>query len=134
MTVAKIWRRIDQNYNIIGKICPECEKKIFPSREVCSSCGCYNLSDFKFKGNGEIITFTIIRTSQDSENIEIPARHIPYVLAIIKLDEGPKLTAQIVDCTLDEVKIGAKVSVVFRKILEKGKTGVIQYGYKFKIA
>jgi len=54
------------------------------------------------------------------------------VLAIIELEEGPKLTAEIVDCSLDEVEIGKKAEGVFRKILEKGKKGVIQYGYKFR--
>ena len=93
------------------------------------------LDDFKFKGIGKIVTYTIIRTSLNDpqkELVDIPARNIPYVLAIIKLKEGPKLTAEIVDCELDRVKIGLEVKKVFRKIVEKGPHGVIQYGYKFK--
>ena len=49
------------------------------------------------------------------------------------LDEGAKITAQIVDCDLDELNIGDEVEVVFRKIREEGKEGVISYGYKFKL-
>ena len=50
----------------------------------------------------------------------------------IKLDEGPKITAQIVDCELDDVKIGMRVQSTFRKIQEDGYMGAIHYGYKFK--
>ena len=53
-------------------------------------------------------------------------------VAVIKLDEGPRITAQIVDCPLDEVKIGMRVESTFRRIQEDGYTGAIYYGYKFK--
>lgn len=69
----------------------------------------------------------------EGEVIDIHAQTIPYILAIVKLEEGPKLTAEIVDCEIDEVKIGKEVGAVFRKIVEKGPHGVIQYGYKFKL-
>lgn len=57
----------------------------------------------------------------------------PYAVGIIELDEGAKVTAQIVDCDLDDINIGDEVEVVFRKIREEGKEGVITYGYKFKL-
>ena len=136
MAVPKIWRKIPEYYNLIGRKCPECGSLYFPARYVCKRCGCFELEEHKFSGKGKIITFTIIRTpisDSEGENIEILAYHIPYVLAIIELDEGPRLTAQIVDCSLEKVEIGKEVEVVFRKILEKGNKGVIQYGYKFRL-
>jgi uncharacterized protein len=136
MAVSRIWRKSPEYYNLIGKICPECNTYFFPKRPVCRKCGCTELQDYAFIGKGVIETYTIIRTpvsDPENENIDIPARDIPYVLAIIKLDEGPSLTAQIVDCSESELKIGKKVEMVFRKILEKGSKGVIQYGYKFRI-
>ena len=57
----------------------------------------------------------------------------PYAVGIIELDEGAKITAQIVDCDVNELNIGDEVEVVFRKIREDGKEGVISYGYKFKL-
>ncbi len=74
------------------------------------------------------MSYTVIYAPPEGfENIK------PYILAIIKLKEGPSLTAQIVDCKIDEVKIGSKVKAVFRKIYEEGDKGVILYGYKFKL-
>jgi uncharacterized OB-fold protein len=52
------------------------------------------------------------------------------VLAIIKLEEGPQMTSQII-CDPKEVKIGLKVKSVFRKIATDGESGIIHYGTKF---
>jgi uncharacterized OB-fold protein len=136
MAVSKIWRKIPENYNLIGNKCKKCSSLIFPARDVCKNCSSIELENYKFIGKGEIVTFTIIRTpvhDPEGENIDIAARTIPYILAIIKLAEGPLLTTQIVDCEINEVEIDKEVEVVFRKIVEKGKKGVIQYGYKFKL-
>jgi uncharacterized protein len=135
MTVPKIWRKIPEYYNLRGKECT-CGELYFPARDVCLKCSSVELMDHLFIGKGEIITFTIIRTSAidpESETLEKAARNTPYFLAIIKLEEGPMLTSEIVDCDESEIEIGKGVEVVFRKILEKGEKGVIQYGYKFRL-
>jgi uncharacterized OB-fold protein len=132
MAIPRIWRQIEEKYNLVGTQCKECQKKHFPPREVCS-CGCYELEKYQFIGKGEIVTYTVIRISSE-DNEDVPFRNIPYVLAIIRLEEGPSLTAQIVQCSESELMIGKKVEMVFRKLLEKGEKGVIQYGYKFRIA
>jgi uncharacterized OB-fold protein len=122
MTVPKIWRRIPEYYNLIGKKCPTCSSLYFPSRDVCLKCGSIEMQEHKFIGKGTIATFTIIRTpivDPEEEISEKFSRSIPYNLAIIQLEEGPLLTSEIVDCTPDKIKIGEKVEVVFRKIQEK---------------
>jgi len=85
------------------------------------------MKTIKLSGKGEIVTYTIIHDAP--EQFEGQA---PYPIAIIKLDEGPSLTAQIVDCDNKDVKIGMKVQSTFRKIQEDGSVGAIYYGYKFK--
>ena len=54
----------------------------------------------------------------------------PYALAIIELDEGTCMTAQVI-CEPDEISIGMPVKSVFRKIIAEGDSGVIVYGTKF---
>ncbi len=85
------------------------------------------MKELKLSGKGEVVTYTIIHVA--SEDFE---EQTPYPIAIIKLQEGPQVTAQIVDCPLDDVKIGMKVESTFRKIQQDGHTGAIYYGYKFK--
>ena len=81
----------------------------------------------KLQGKGTVVSYTIIHVGP--ENFE---EQVPYPIAIVELDEGPRLTAQIVDCDINEVKIGMRVESTFRRIQEEGYTGAIYYGYKFK--
>ncbi|PKP58417.1 MAG: transcriptional regulator [Candidatus Altiarchaeales archaeon HGW-Altiarchaeales-1] len=127
--IALNWRKIPQRYNLIGTKCTTCETYYFPPRIICPKCRRKSkMDEHKFCGEGEVLTYTLIYSPpQGFENIK------PYILAIIKLNEGPSLTAQIIDCKIDDVKIGSKVKSVFRKIVEEGDEGVILYGYKFKL-
>jgi hypothetical protein len=58
---------------------------------------------------------------------------VPYVLAYIALDEGDHILGQIVDCDPEDVEIGSRVEMVFRKLGQEGRSGTIQYGYKFRM-
>ena len=85
------------------------------------------MQEIKFSGKGEVITYSVIHSAPEDFQ-----KQVPYIIAIIKLDEGPNLTAQIVDCEIDDIKIGMKVENTFRKIQDDGYTGAIYYGYKFR--
>ena len=56
----------------------------------------------------------------------------PYTVALVKLDDGPMVTAQLTDVDHDEIQIGMRVEMVTRKIREDGSEGQIIYGYKFR--
>jgi uncharacterized OB-fold protein len=128
--VPRFWREMPQRYNLIANQCSACNKVYFPPREHCPYCrrkSIGKMKNIKLSGKGEVVTYTIIHDAP--EQFEGQA---PYPIAIIKLDEGPRLTAQIVDCDNKDVKIGMKVQSTFRKIQEDGWVGAIYYGYKFK--
>jgi uncharacterized protein len=56
-------------------------------------------------------------------------------VALVKLDEGPMVTAQLTDVDNDAVKIGMPVEMVTRKMRNDGdERGLIVYGYKFRPA
>jgi uncharacterized OB-fold protein len=56
----------------------------------------------------------------------------PYTVALVKLEEGPLVTAQLTDVSNDAVEIGMPVEMVTRKIRAQGEEGLIIYGYKFR--
>ena len=58
--------------------------------------------------------------------------YAPYPVALVKLDEGPMVTAQLTDVGADDVRIGMPVEMVTRKLSEQGDEGIIQYSYKFR--
>ncbi len=78
-------------------------------------------------GHGEVYSFsTMYNVPQGYEDQK------PYTIALIKLDEGPMVTAQLTDIDDDKVKIGLRVEMVTRKLREDGDEGQIIYGYKFR--
>lgn len=129
-TVPRFWREIPQRYNLIGTKCKVCGRVYFPPREVCPYCrrkSLENMEKIKLSGKGTLYSYTIIHTPPSKFEGQAP-----YAVGIVELEEGPRITSQIVDCELDKIKIGMKVEAVFRKIQEDGDTGAIYYGFKFK--
>lgn len=127
--VAVHWRLIPQRYNLVGTECKKCGERFFPPRQICPNCRrSGDVREVKYSGEGEIYSYTIVHTP--SEGFEFMK---PYTLGVIQLAEGPLLTAQIVDCKPEDVDIGKKVEVVFRKVIADGRSGIIRYGYKFKL-
>jgi uncharacterized OB-fold protein len=56
----------------------------------------------------------------------------PYVVAIIALVEGPRITAQLTDVASGEVSIGMQVEMVTRLMGDTGPDGLLLYAYKFR--
>ncbi len=82
---------------------------------------------FTFSGTGEVYSYTTVQEAP--EGFE---HQSPYVIALVKLDEGPLITAQLTDLDGDSVAIGDRVEMVTRKLTTEGTRGVIIYGYKFR--
>lgn len=76
-------------------------------------------------GGGTILTYTIIYISSNQFKLLTP-----YAVAVIETDEGSRITAMITDTNFEDLKIGAQVKFVIRKIMEEGASGIINYGYK----
>jgi len=127
MEVPRHWRLRKQRYALVGEVCPHCDAKIFPPRDVCPECGGEAKTAYAFSGKGEVYSFT--RMSNAPAGFEVQA---PYTVALIKLDEGPIVTAQLTDLGEEDVQIGMPVEMVTRKLREEGEDGLIVYGYKFR--
>jgi uncharacterized OB-fold protein len=105
--------------------CKKCGKIFFPPRLVCDACKAREFETVVLPEEGEVVSHTVIRTPPSGFEDEAP-----YAIGIVKLGEGVQLLTQIVDCDFEEIKIGTKVRVEFRRIQEDGKSGVLCYGYK----
>lgn len=93
---------------------------------VRSSVQNQNTEVVPLSGFGEVYSYTVV--TDPPAGYEEAA---PYTLAMIKLDEGAILTAQLTD--LDgEPQIGMRVEMVTRRLKTEGHRGVIAYGYKFR--
>ena len=61
---------------------------------------------------------------------DVFSRETPYAIAIIETNDNVKLMAMVADTKVEDVKIGSKVKLVFRKIQDEGVSGLHCYGYK----
>ena len=128
MEIPRHWRLKQQRYALVGEVCPHCDAKIFPPRDVCPNCGGEARNTYNFSGKGEVYSFT--RMADGPAGFEEQA---PYTVALVKLVEGPVVTAQLTDLGDTRVEIGMPVEMVTRRIRQDGdERGMIVYGYKFR--
>lgn len=128
MEIPRHWRLKNQRYKLVGEICPHCEARLFPPRDICPECGGEARTQYTFSGRGEVYSYTTI--------YDPPAgyeEYAPYTVALIKLEEGPLVTAQLTDVGDQPVEIGTPVEMVTRRLRQDGdERGMIIYGYKFR--
>ena len=64
------------------------------------------------RGTGTVYTFSVVHRN------DLPPfnERVPYVAAIVELDEGPRLMTNVVDCDVSDVAVGMPVEVTFRAI------------------
>lgn len=127
MNVPRYWRAERTRYRLVGETCRVCGEAIFPPRDVCPHCAEGGQDVHPFRGKGRVYSFSTVR--------DAPAGYTdyqPYTVALIKLDEGPLMTAQLTDVDTADVHVGMSVEMVTRKLKEEGESGMIVYGYKFR--
>ncbi|NPV57660.1 MAG: Zn-ribbon domain-containing OB-fold protein [Anaerolineae bacterium] len=128
MEMPRHWRLKQQRYALVGEVCPHCDGKIFPPRDVCPYCGGEAKTAYTFSGKGEVFSYTVMRDAPRGFE-----ETVPYVVALVKLQEGPVVTAQLTDLGEEPVEIGMPVEMVTRRIRQDGdERGILVYGYKFR--
>jgi uncharacterized OB-fold protein len=128
MEIPRHWRLKQQRYSLIGEVCPHCDAKIFPPRDVCPECKGEAKTPYAFSGKGEVYSYTTIYEAPSGYDT-----NAPYTVALVKLNEGPMVTAQLTDVESKDVQIGMPVEMVTRRMRDDGdERGMIVYGYKFR--
>ncbi len=125
MLPSRSWRAYPQTYRLEAARCKGCGKVFFPPRLICNKCKGREFDRFNLKNTGKVVTHTIIRTPSDEYSGQAP-----FAVAIVQMDDGVRLTMQIVDVPLDEIRIGMPLRLEFRRLFSDGEAGVIHYGHK----
>jgi len=127
MELPRHWRIRRQRYSLVGEVCEKCGARLFPPRDVCPECSQPAATPYTFSGRGIVYSYaTVYQAPEEFEE------YAPYNVALVKLEEGPLVAAQLTDVDKEELKIGMPVEMVTRKIKEEGEDGLIVYGYKFR--
>ncbi len=94
--------------------CRACARWVFYPRAVCPHCLADDLEWLRASGRGTLHTFTVVYRGQ--RGFSLPA---PYVIAIVELEEGPRLMTNLVGVAADptQIRIGMPVEIAFEDVL-----------------
>jgi uncharacterized OB-fold protein len=108
------WRACEAG-QLVFPHCSACGRYLPYARSVCSQCGRETLSWLPVSGRGRVYSYTVIHRAPHPEF----RPYVPYVLALIELDEGVRMVSWVVDCRVEEVRVEMPVRVVFRQIAHR---------------
>lgn len=114
-------------YRLEGTRCASCERSFFPPRNLCPDCRSTDLETYRFSGSGTLYSYSHMNQAPRGF-----ANIAPYTVGMVRLEEGPLITAQLTDVEGVELHIDMPVEMVTRKLQESSEHGYIVYGYKFR--
>ena len=95
--------------------CGNCGHVRFPASVVCPRCHSMEAQWVKLSGRGRVWSFVVYRQAYHPAFKD----DIPYSVAIIELDEGPRMESNVVGCDMDDISIGMPVEVIFDDVTEE---------------
>lgn len=105
---ATFWEGCREGKLLIQR-CGSCGHHQFYPRLVCTRCTSSPVAWAQASGRGEIVSFTIVRQAIS----QAYAEEVPYIVALIRLDEGPTMMSNVIGCDPEQVSIGMPVEVAF---------------------
>ncbi len=110
------WDGLNENKLMLPK-CEACGKAFFYPRILCPHCHSRRITWIEASGRGKLFSFEIVYQKLNRQ-FNVPA---PYVLALIELEEGPRLMSNLVNVEADpaHLKCDMPVEVVFEKLTDE---------------
>ena len=105
---APFWQAASEGVLLI-KRCNACGEAHWYPRPFCPHCGSEHTEWVTSNGSGTVYSFTVTYQNQAPGFRE----SLPYVLAVVQLDEGPRMMTNVVGCAPEDVKIGMPVQVQY---------------------
>ena len=99
---AAFWKATEERKLMVGK-CNACGKVHYYPRAICPFCFSDRTELQQASGKGTIYAYSVMRRAP-----------VPYAVAYVTLNEGPTMMTNIVDCDLDNIRIGQAVRLVFK--------------------
>ena len=110
----EFWQACKRHELVVQK-CRDCGRVRFYPRVACPACMSADSEWIKASGKGTVYSFSVLNRGPT----EAFKAECPYTLALIELEEGVRLTSNVVGCKPEDVGIGMKVEVVFDDVTEE---------------
>lgn len=96
---------------LLIKRCGDCGEAYFYPRPFCPRCWSEDVRWEEASGRATLYTYSVV---YQNDLPPFPER-VPYVAAVVDLEEGPRMMSNIVDCDVSELRVGMPLEVTFRK-------------------
>ena len=96
---------------LILQKCNDCSDNYFPPRPFCPKCGSRSVQEFQASGKGSLYSYVI-------NHLPSPGFTPPFAIAVVELEEGPRLMSNIVECeqTPEALELDMPLEVTFEKL------------------
>jgi uncharacterized OB-fold protein len=100
---------------LVVQRCLDCGVHRFPAREICSACLSSRREWVPVSGRGEVFSFNVMH------QVYHPgfAAEVPYAVVLVKLEEGPKMTSNLLGVAPRDIRVGMPVRVVFEDVSDE---------------
>lgn len=104
-----------REHRLVLQYCNSCARHIHYPRIACPHCGSEELGWREASGRGTIYSYTVVEANAPSAFIE----DIPYVVAVIRLEEGVQMLSNVVDCDPYTLRCDQPVEVKFTALNDR---------------
>jgi uncharacterized OB-fold protein len=94
---------------LLIKHCNACGENHYYPRPFCPKCWSDDVEWLEASGRATLYTWSVVHVN------ELPpfGERVPYVAAVVDLDEGPRMMTNVVDCEFDDLEVGMALDAVF---------------------
>ena len=98
-----------RQHRLLIKRCSACSKPHWYPRPFCPHCWSEDVEWEEASGNGTLYTWSVVRRN------DLPpfGERVPYITAVVDLDEGPRMLSNLVDVDEGDVEIGMALTVTW---------------------
>lgn len=118
---APYWAAANEGRFVMPR-CTQCGRWHFYPRALCPHCSSEKLEWADCSGRGTVYSYTVVHRAPSPAF----AAEVPYVVAIVEVEEGPHLMSSVVNCAPETVRIGMKVRAAFRRVAEDTQLPVFE--------
>lgn len=104
------WRAANEGVLLLQR-CPDCGKTQYHYRSLCSHCWSDRIEDFPSSGRGTVWTWSVVHRNNTPGYQE----HVPYVVALVELEDGVKVITNVVGVDPEAVDFGTPVELTFAR-------------------
>lgn len=104
-----------REHRLLIQRCKACAEHCFYPRPLCPHCGEEALEWVEASGRGTLYSYTVARRPTSRAFTD----RVPYVIAIVELEEGPHMTTNIVESDPESLRVGDPVEAVFEDVADE---------------